>query len=203
MDCTPRLTESLCPAGANTIFCGQQVVGLLPRFPGTVTPPGGTDAGSFAIYWGLDDKLKTPYSHVVDFSITRELSRNFVLEATYIGRFAHQLLQEEDLASLWTSSIQRQDGLLHGSHHADEGHKCGQPMSAKLAQFLSGRICSHKRQGSQASALVAEVDAHRTAAASPPHHSPRLRLCMTCIPVSRATRPRPVLCDLPQAFNIE
>jgi hypothetical protein len=29
-----------------------------------VVPPGGTEAGSFAIYWGLDDKLKTPYSRV-------------------------------------------------------------------------------------------------------------------------------------------
>jgi hypothetical protein len=46
----------------------------------------------------LDDKLKTPYSHVVDFSITRDLGKNYVIEASYIGRFAHHLLQEEDLA---------------------------------------------------------------------------------------------------------
>jgi len=97
--CTPRLLDltTLPPAGPS--FCGQQVVGPPPAaFPGTVTPPGGTDAGSFAIYWGLDDKLKTPYSHVFDFSITRELSKNFVFEASYVGRLAHRLLQEEDLA---------------------------------------------------------------------------------------------------------
>ena len=99
VDCTPRLTDLTTLPPANTSFCGQQVVGPPPaQFPGTVTPPGGTDAGSFAIYWGLDDKLKTPYSHVFDFSITRELSRNFVFEASYIGRLAHRLLQEEDLA---------------------------------------------------------------------------------------------------------
>jgi hypothetical protein len=99
VDCTPRLTGLFILPPANTTFCGQEVVGPPPAaFPGTVTPPGGTDAGSFAIYWGLDDKLKTPYSHVVDFSITREVSRNFVLELSYIGRFAHRLLQEEDLA---------------------------------------------------------------------------------------------------------
>ncbi|HWO35981.1 MAG TPA: hypothetical protein VNO32_44895, partial [Candidatus Acidoferrum sp.] len=51
-----------------------------------------------AIAWGLDDNLKTPYSHVFDFSITRELPHNFVLEATYTGRFAHHLLQEIDLS---------------------------------------------------------------------------------------------------------
>jgi hypothetical protein len=99
VDCTPRLTDLTTLPPANTSFCGQQVVGPPPaRFPGTVTPPGGTDSGSFAIYWGLDDKLKTPYSHVFDFSITRELSRNFVFEASYVGRLAHRLLQEEDLA---------------------------------------------------------------------------------------------------------
>jgi len=99
VDCTPRLTGLFVLPAANASYCGQQVVGPPPAaFPGTVTPPGGTGAGSFAIYWGLDDKLKTPYSHVVDFSITREVSRNFVLELSYIGRFAHRLLQEEDLA---------------------------------------------------------------------------------------------------------
>ena len=51
-----------------------------------------------AIAWGIDDNLKTPYSHVVDFSITRELAHNFVLEATYTGRFARHLLQEIDLS---------------------------------------------------------------------------------------------------------
>ena len=47
---------------------------------------------------GVGDKLKTPYSHVVDFSLQRELSSNFVFEASYVGRFAHRLLQNEDLA---------------------------------------------------------------------------------------------------------
>jgi carboxypeptidase family protein len=59
-----------------------------------VTPP----TTAFAITWGLDDKLKTPYSHVIDFSITRELPHGFVIEASYVGRMAHRLLQEEDLA---------------------------------------------------------------------------------------------------------
>ena len=99
VDCTPRLNTLTDLPPPNTDFCGQQVVGPPPaQFPGTVTPPTGFDSGSFAIYWGLDDKLKTPYSHVFDLSITRELSRNFVLEASYVGRFAHRLLQEEDMA---------------------------------------------------------------------------------------------------------
>lgn len=99
VDCTPRLTSLYTLPSATGTYCGQQVVGPPPAaFPGLVTPPTLFNPGSFAIYWGLDDKLKTPYSHVVDLSITRELGKNYVFEASYIGRFAHRLLQEEDLA---------------------------------------------------------------------------------------------------------
>ncbi len=69
-----------------------------PTGPFPVYAPAQITNGGFAITWGLDDKLKTPYSHVIDFSITRELPSNFVFEASYVGRFAHRLLQEEDLA---------------------------------------------------------------------------------------------------------
>jgi hypothetical protein len=75
------------------------IVGAPPTGPFPVFAPSGvTTPGGFAITWGLDDKLKTPYSHVIDFSITRELPSNFVFEASYVGRIAHRLLQEEDLA---------------------------------------------------------------------------------------------------------
>jgi hypothetical protein len=83
--------------GCNTPPCslvGAPPTGSFPVFP----PSGASTPGGFAITWGLDDKLKTPYSHVIDFSITRELPSNFVFEASYVGRFAHRLLQEEDLA---------------------------------------------------------------------------------------------------------
>ncbi len=99
VDCTPRLLSLTTLPPGNTTFCGQQVVPPPPpALPGTVTPPILFDPGSFAIYWGLDDKLKTPYSHVIDFSLTRELPSHFVVEASYIGRLGHRLLQEADLA---------------------------------------------------------------------------------------------------------
>jgi hypothetical protein len=82
--------------------CGSppcSLVGAPPTPPYPVFPPSGAATpGGFAITWGLDDKLKTPYSHVIDFSITRELPQNFIFEASYVGRFAHRLMQEEDLA---------------------------------------------------------------------------------------------------------
>jgi hypothetical protein len=73
---------------------GQPPTGPFPVF----APSGAATPGGFAITWGLDDKLKTPYSHLIDFSITRELPSSFVFEASYVGRFAHRLMQEEDLA---------------------------------------------------------------------------------------------------------
>lgn len=50
------------------------------------------------IFYGLDDKLKTPYSELVDLAFTRELPGGLVFEAAYVGRFAHRLLQQRDLA---------------------------------------------------------------------------------------------------------
>lgn len=95
-DCAARFAGLFAlPQGT---FCGQDMTGTAPvGFP--VTPPSGVDApGGFAIYWGMDDRLKTPYSHVLDFSVTRELGRNFSLEVSYVGRLGHRLLQETDLA---------------------------------------------------------------------------------------------------------
>lgn len=98
------------PAGVNSVDTSPRFVGLLgqgnlPPSPGVPSPHGfpytpSIDPNTYglAIAWGIDDNLKTPYSHVVDFSITRELSHNFVLEATYTGRFARHLLQEIDLS---------------------------------------------------------------------------------------------------------
>ena len=89
---TSFATSGNCP----TAPCPVQEPAPSGSFP--VQPPTSLSAGGFAITWGLNDKLKTPYSHVVDFSFTRELPSNFVFEAAYVGRFAHRLLQEEDMA---------------------------------------------------------------------------------------------------------
>ena len=68
-----------------------QPTGGLPFTP----PPGGT---GLAIFWGLDDTLKSPYSYSVDFSIGRELPHNIGFEVSYVGRYSHRLLVQEDLA---------------------------------------------------------------------------------------------------------
>jgi hypothetical protein len=50
------------------------------------------------IFWGLDNSLRTPYSYQLSFSISRELPKNMIVEASYVGHLAHKLLVQEDLA---------------------------------------------------------------------------------------------------------
>ena len=94
---TSASTSGSCPVAPCPI------VEAAPSGSFPVVPPAGL-ADGYAITWGLDDHLKTPYSHLIDLSITRELPKGFVFEASYVGRFAHRLLQEEDFAmpaDLW------------------------------------------------------------------------------------------------------
>ena len=65
-------------------------------FPQTF-PSNGT--GSFAVYWGTDQSLKTPYAYTVDLSVQRDLGRGFTLDVAYVGRFSHRLLSQEDVAA--------------------------------------------------------------------------------------------------------
>lgn len=96
VDCAPRITNmNVIPTqdctGAN-IF--------IPAPPGAFpqTPPSTLDSGGFAIAWGLDNSIKTPYSYMLDASIARELPKNFSFEAAYVAHLAHRLLIQEDLA---------------------------------------------------------------------------------------------------------
>ncbi|GAA3765561.1 hypothetical protein GCM10022270_26720 [Terriglobus aquaticus] len=54
--------------------------------------------GLFNITWGLDNRLKTPYTEAFDFSVQRELPGGFTLETAYVGRLGRHLLQSLDLA---------------------------------------------------------------------------------------------------------
>jgi hypothetical protein len=90
---------------------GSVYIGTAPRFtsltaiPDGLLPPapqGGfpavPSADQFAISWGLDSQIKTPYSHLIDFSIARELKNGSSIEVSYVGRLAHHLLSQEDVA---------------------------------------------------------------------------------------------------------
>lgn len=88
-----------------------QDVDTAPRYGGqsaipTSIIPAVTSTGKFpvtpgndlAIYWGADDKIHTPYSHVIDFSIQQEIAKGTSFELAYTGRLGRRLLQTLDLA---------------------------------------------------------------------------------------------------------
>lgn len=64
----------------------------------TLTFPFTAPTDNFAISWGLDNRLQTPYSETFDLSVQRELPGGFTLEAAYTGRLGRHLLQQLDLA---------------------------------------------------------------------------------------------------------
>ncbi len=86
-----------------------------PRFTGAhdlpayALPAGGTDqtfpyappsdpTAGFAIAWGIDNHVKTPYSESFNMSFQRELPHGFTVEADYVGRLGRHLLQQLDIA---------------------------------------------------------------------------------------------------------
>ncbi len=73
-----------CPSPASTV--------TYPFTPSTET------GCNFAITWGIDNHLKTPYSYSMDLSVQRELPAGFTVEANYVGRMGRHLLVQLDLA---------------------------------------------------------------------------------------------------------
>ncbi len=67
-------------------------------FPSPVEYPFTPQLDNFAISWGIDNNLKTPYSEAFDASVQRELPKGFTVETTYVGRLGRHLLQQLDLA---------------------------------------------------------------------------------------------------------
>ncbi|MGD0989051.1 MAG: TonB-dependent receptor [Candidatus Sulfotelmatobacter sp.] len=72
--------------------------GLLPAAPPGIFPATPNPSG-FAISYSLDSSIHTPYSNLFDFSIQRQLNASNLLEVAYVGRFAHRLLEQEDVAA--------------------------------------------------------------------------------------------------------
>ena len=98
----PRATGILGASNLpQTDLAGNQMYAPPPSssFPQTF-PSGLTGAtGSYAVYWGMDKNLKTPYSYTLDFSVGRELGHSYAVQVSYVGRLSHRLLTQEDVAA--------------------------------------------------------------------------------------------------------
>ena len=53
---------------------------------------------AFAINWGLDQTLKTPYTHVFNFSVSRQITARSSLQIAYVGSVGRRLPMQVDLA---------------------------------------------------------------------------------------------------------
>lgn len=98
----PRLTGLGGIANIPTVdLAGNQLFASAP--PGTFpqTFPSGINGatGSYAVYWGMDNKIRTPYSYTLDFSVGRELGHGYSVQVSYVGRLSHRLLSQEDVAA--------------------------------------------------------------------------------------------------------
>jgi hypothetical protein len=65
--------------------------------PYPYTPPIGGATG-FAITWGLDSRIKTPYTEAYNFSIQHHFPKGWTLETDYVGTQGRHLLQQFDIA---------------------------------------------------------------------------------------------------------
>ncbi|MGB6134218.1 MAG: TonB-dependent receptor [Acidobacteriaceae bacterium] len=90
VDNAPRYTSS-------TALPPLKGVSIPSTIPYPYTPPNNVDTG-LAITWGVDSKIKTPYTIAADLSVQRELPHSFSVEADYVGTFGRHLLQQLDLA---------------------------------------------------------------------------------------------------------
>ncbi len=59
-------------------------------------PPSGLSG--FSITWGLDSRLKTPYTEAFNLSVQHQFPKGWTLEADYVGNMGRHLLQSLDLA---------------------------------------------------------------------------------------------------------
>jgi hypothetical protein len=92
----PSATLTLATAPRLNSLTGVPDAVIAPAPPGGFpqTPP--PTPGN--IVWGVDNGLKTPYAYQLDFSISRQLPKNMIFDASYVGHLAHRLLTQEDLA---------------------------------------------------------------------------------------------------------
>ena len=66
----------------------------------------------------LDDTLTTPYNYSFNLSYGRELGRGLSFEASYVGRFAHNLLASRDIMQLNVTTGE-QHMVLHDARIGD------------------------------------------------------------------------------------
>lgn len=84
--CLPQPCPSLNDPGC---LFGPAPTGGFPYTPGNT---------AFAINWGLDQNVKTPYTHMFNLSVSRQLTSHSSLQIAYVGSVGRRLSMQDDLA---------------------------------------------------------------------------------------------------------
>jgi hypothetical protein len=88
------VSGSCLPTPCATLSGPSCLFGPTPSGSFPVTPSN----TEFAINWGLDQSLKTPYAHVFNFSLARQISSKSSLQIAYVGTVGRRLPMQVDLA---------------------------------------------------------------------------------------------------------
>ena len=92
---TPGTSGQSClPAPCPSLSGPSCLFGPTPSGTFPVTPSN----TAFAINWGLDQTLKTPYAHVFNFSLSRQITSHSSLQVAYVGSVGRRLPMQVDLA---------------------------------------------------------------------------------------------------------
>jgi len=86
--------QSCLPAPCASLSGPSCLFGPTPSGSFPVTPSN----TAFAINWGLDQTLKTPYAHVFNFSLSRQITARSSLQIAYVGSIGRRLPMQVDLA---------------------------------------------------------------------------------------------------------
>jgi Carboxypeptidase regulatory-like domain/TonB-dependent Receptor Plug Domain len=86
--------QSCLPAPCASLSGPSCLFGPAPSGSFPVTPSN----TAFAINWGLDQTLKTPYAHVFNFSLSRQITARSSLQIAYVGSIGRRLPMQVDLA---------------------------------------------------------------------------------------------------------
>ncbi len=83
--CLPPPCANLNDAGC---LFGPAPAGGFPNVPSNT---------AFAINWGLDQSVKTPYTHTFNFSLARQITSRSSLQVAYVGSIARRLPMQVDM----------------------------------------------------------------------------------------------------------
>jgi len=92
----PRFTCDTCLPPPCPVLAGPSCLfGPAPTGGFPVTPSN----SEFAINWGLDQSVKTPYAHVFNLSLSRQITTGSSLQVSYVGTIARRLPMQMDLGA--------------------------------------------------------------------------------------------------------